>query len=147
MDNKELLNEEMENESTTYKQEAYEKECKRFKFKAVCTLLSLAATVAFLLVMAYDGKETPLIIDGLIAVFGFLGWIATLISNPIIVLKSILKITITVYSLVPFFLFDILVAVLAFGAALYIAIIAPVIYCLYGLYLAYERKEAMKLYV
>lgn len=117
-------------------QELYDSECKKLKFKLICTAVSLFSTVGYFLWKVDLGA----FLNEVIACLTFAGWIATLLSSPLNVLKTIFKFAKFGWYIVPFFFIDIISAIVAAFLALYIFYAFPVVYCIVGVYQSYLNK-------
>lgn len=140
---KEKLFERMEITDQKFAQQIYDKEQKKFKFKLICTGISLFSTVGYFLWKVDLGA----FLNELIAFVTVTGWVATLISSPLNVLKTIVKFAKIGWYIVPFYLFDLIGAALGAGLALYIFYAFPVVFCVIGLYQSYLNKKDAEEYL
>ena len=124
-------------------QEIYETERKKLTFKLVCAIISLFSTVSFLLMK----KDFGPILDEIIAFCGIAGWIATIASNPLNVLKSIVKFAKIGWYIIPFYFIDLLGLAIGAVFALYILFAFPIAYCAIGLYQSYINMSDAKEYL
>jgi len=120
-----------------YAQALLEKENKKFKFKLICTGISILPSIFWLV-----AKWLPSNFFGdCCAIIAIIGWIATIICNPLGILKTMAKFTYFGLLLVPIVFFNIFAAAIGFVLALMLLIYAPVVYCLFGLYQSYLNKQ------
>lgn len=134
---KEPIFERMVIEDQEFAQQIYDKEQKKFKFKLICAGISLFSTIGYFLWNVNLGA----LLNELIAFGAIAGWVATLISSPLNVLKTILKFAKIGLYVVPFYLIDLIGAVLGAALALYIFYAFPVVFCIIGLYQSYLNKK------
>lgn len=140
---KEKLFERMVIEDREFAQQTYDKEAKKFKFKLICTGISLFSTLGCFLWKVDLGA----FLNELIAFVTIAGWIATIISSPLNVLKTIVKFAKIGWYIVPFYLFDLIGATLGAVLALYIFYAFPVVFCIIGLYQSYLNKKYSEEYL
>ncbi len=126
-----------------FAQQTYDSEQKKFKFKLVCTGISLFSTVGYFLWKVDLGT----FLNELIAFLTVAGWIATLLSSPLNILKTIFKFAKIGWYIVPFYLIDLIGAILGAVLALYIFYAFPVVFCIIGLFQSYLNKEDAKEYL
>ena len=139
----ERLFERIEITDQEFAQKMYNDEPKKFKFKLICAGISLFSTVGFFLWKVDLGT----FLNNLIAFVSIAGWIATIISSPLNVLKTIVKFAKIGRYIIPFYFFDLIGVVLGAFLALYIFYGFPIIYCIIGLYQSYLNKKAAKDYL
>lgn len=140
---KEKLFERVEITDQEFAQLTYDTEQKKFKFKLICTGISLFSTLGVFLWKVDLGA----ILNELIAFVTIAGWVATLISSPLNVLKTIVKFAKIGWYIVPFYLIDLIGAALGAVLALYIFYAFPVVFCVIGLYQSYLNKKDAEEYL
>lgn len=136
------LFEKVEISGPEFAKELYEKESKKFKFRLVCTIAALIATLIFIL---FSGPLSSLsdiaVIETVSIVIYVGGLLCTLLSGPVGVLKLFLKAGKFCYWIVPFILFDLIFFVIGLAVALIAFCVAPVIFAAYNLYQSYLTKK------
>lgn len=140
---KEKLFERVEITDQEFAQQTYEKEQKKFKFKLICTVISLFSTVGCFLWKVDLGA----FLNELIAFVTVAGWVATLISSPLNVLKTIVKFAKIGWCIVPFYFIDLIGAALGAVLALYIFYAFPVVFCIVSLFQSYLNKKDAEEYL
>ncbi len=128
----------------THAQKVYERECFKFRIKLICALLAILPSICLLIYKSVAGIP---ILATLVDVVGAAGWIATLVSCPLTILKGVWKLVKMGWSIVPFFFFDLVGAAFGFVVAIFILVYAPVVYCAYGLYQCYLHKREAEEYL
>ena len=125
-----------------FAKELYEKESKKFKFRLICTIAALAATLAFSLFLGPLKNLTDIaVIDILVSSVYIIGMILTVVSGPVGVLKLFLKAGKFCYWIVPFVLFDLIGFIFGLCMALSVFCFAPVVFAAYNLYQSYITKK------
>lgn len=123
-----------------YAEKIVEKETTKFKFKLICTGVSLLTSIIWLFMDILE--KSPGIIGDFFAILMILGWVATFIANPLTVIKTIWKCIYYGWYIVPIVFVDLCTAAIGFVIALFVLLYAPVIYCLIGLYSSYKAKKS-----
>lgn len=136
--------EEITNEA--YAHELLEKEGKKFKFKLICTCISILTTIMWI-VGTGVGKIPEAIEYIIVGILG-IGILATIISSPIEILKIIGKfIKYGFYVGVANPIFILLTVPLAALLAIFLLIYAPVVYCGVSLYNSYQKKKSAEMFL
>lgn len=122
-------------------EEMYNKESRKFKFKAICTALSVLVTICFAFSYTEIGEKV-LRSDSLLLILPLdiavaIGYIAAISTGPLQILKTLFKCGKFAYDLVPILLVDLLIFVIALAVAVVCFGYFPVIFAGYNLYLAY----------
>ena len=129
--------EEITNEA--HARELLEKESKKFKFKLICTGISVLTTIMWVL---------GFVIEYIMVGISGIGILATIICGPIEIFKIIGKfIKYGFYIGVAFPLFLILTVPMAALLAVYLLIFAPVIYSAVALYNSYQKKKDAEIFL
>ena len=127
-----------------YAQKEYDKECIIFKVRLICAGLSLLPTIAFLLSSSIGDSA---VVDTIFTALGFIGWIATIVANPLITVKTIFKFGKVGHWIIPFIFFDLIGFILGLALGVMVFIGAPVIFCLIGVWQSYLNKKDARLYM
>lgn len=127
-----------------YAQKEYKNECVKFKIKLICTAVSLLAPLS-LLVFSLFGDDG--ILNILESVMVYIACGVTLISNPIISLKTIWKFGIVGYLILPFIIINIIGFILGIFLALGLFVVFPTFYCIIGLVQSYRDKKEIRNYL
>lgn len=136
--------EEITNEA--HARELLEKESKKFKFKLICTGISVLTTIMWVLGFTID--DLPNVIEYIMVGISGIGILATIICGPIEIFKIIGKfIKYGFYIGVAFPLFLILTVPMAALLAVYLLIFAPVIYSAVALYNSYQKKKDAEIFL
>lgn len=109
--------------------------------KLICAGVSLLTSVSWLIYLLLESVLPTTVEDLLLVPLG-IGIIATIISGPITVVKTIFKIARTGWYIIPFFLLDIVVFLFGLIFAVLGLLFVPVLYCAINLYQSNKTKKA-----
>lgn len=124
-----------------YAQKIYEKETQKFKLKLICAGVSLLTSISWLLYFLLE-SVSPTAIEDLLLISLGIGIIATIVSGPITIIKTIFKVGQIGYTIMPIILLDVFCFIIGIWLALAALLIAPVLHCAVILYQSYKNKKA-----
>lgn len=126
----------------TYAEELYAKEEKKFKFILICVALAAVSTVIAAIAMS-DFGDTDLFftLEPVLMTIWGIGLLATIISGPSKVFKTIINLSMFGYYIIPLPLVDLVGLVFGFVAGAALLIYVPVVFPLYNLYISYRNKN------
>ena len=127
-----------------YAQAMYNEESLKFKIKLICAVISLLSPLSFLISVLFGDAGFFNVLETILIC---IACGATLISNPIISVKTILKFGIIGYWIVPFIIINIFGFVFGIFLALVVFIAFPTFYCIVGLIQSYRNKKDARDYL
>ena len=127
-----------------YAQAMYNEDSLKFKIKLICAVISLLSPLSFLISVLFGDAGFFNVLETILIC---IACGATLISNPIISVKTILKFGIIGYWIVPFIIINIFGFVFGIFLALVVFIAFPTFYCIVGLIQSYRNKKDARDYL
>ena len=144
---------EIEFSSSEYAKQLYIKENKKLKFKIICAAISLFTPLVW--VFFFSFKDVPFTTNSQLMdnVLGFFivglfiaGIVATIISNPVQIIKTTFKLAAFGWFLVPFIIADIMAAILGVCVSIIVLMFVPTLHCVVGIYQSYRNKKDAEVY-
>ena len=127
-----------------YAQAMYNEESMKFKIKLICAVISLLSPLSLLISILFGDAGFLNVLE---TVLVCIACGATIIANPIISAKTILKFGIVGYWIVPFIIINIIGFVFGIFLALVVFIAFPTFYCIVGLVQSYRNKRDARNYL
>lgn len=127
-----------------YAQAMYNEESAKFKFKLICAIISLLSPLSLLISVLFGDAGFLTVLE---TVLVCIACGATLIANPIVSAKTILKFGVIGYLIVPFIIINIIGFIFGIFLALFVFIAFPTFYCIIGLIQSYRNKKDAKEYL
>lgn len=128
-----------------YAQKVYEKECGKMKFKGICFAVSIPGSIGGIMMNVF-GVSNDFATD-IIAILMLIAIIATLLSGPAIVLKTVWKVVKFGWYIIPFYILDLFGIILGFYASVMCFFTMPSVFAGINLYQSYVNKMDLEKYL
>ncbi len=135
----------IEFDSSEYAKQLYQKETRKLKFKIICAAISLLTPLAWAVFM-FTELGNNLFVGYTMGTFLYAGIAATIISNPIQILKTTLKAGAFGWYIAPILLIDILTFMLGLAISVIALLLVPTIHCGVGVYQCYRNRKDAEVY-
>lgn len=147
---------EIEFSSSEYAKQLYIKENKKLKLKIICAFISVLTPLVWIFLFSFKEKTGAAfttnsvladnIIGMVLSVFLLAGIGATIISNPVQIIKTTFKLAEFGWFLVPFIIADIIAAIVCACVSVISLMFVPTFHCAVGIYQSYRNKKDAEVY-
>ncbi len=141
---------EIEFSSSEYAKQLYIKENKKLKFKIICALISLLTPLVFILLYTTKKAGIELVNNAFSEMFFTVlfcaGIGATIISNPLQIVKTTWKLMLFGWYIVPIVFIDLIAVIFCLWFSMIALFFIPTIHCAIGIYQSYRNKKDAEVY-